>query len=713
MSIVEILLEKGKISSENLAEAVELRKAEGLRLDRALVRLGHLKEEDLLKEVGEQLSIPVVDLSTVEVDPEILRLVPAKLAYRKNLVPLSRENGRMTVATSDPFDLYAFDELRLLAGLEIQPVLAPADEIRKLIKTYYGVGGDTLDEMMSTDDIEVIDDGTEAAENILDMAQEASVIKLVNEIFLEALNERASDIHVEPYENDLSIRYRIDGVLQDAAVPAEIRRFQAAIISRIKIMAHMNIAERRVPQDGRINLRLGSRQVDVRVSVIPMLFGEGVVMRLLDKSQVMFSLPELGMAEDTFGIFNGMIIRPHGILLVTGPTGSGKTTTLYAALQAIVSAEVKLLTVEDPVEYHLEGVNQIPVYPKIGMTFARGLRAILRHDPDVVMIGEIRDLETAEAAIQAALTGHLVFSTLHTNDASSAATRLLDMGLEPFLVASTLEGAMAQRLVRTICEDCKESYQPDPDKLPPDLILEPGADLFRGAGCRKCRGTGYRGRTGLFELMVLDDAIREKVMARAPTGEVLATARAGGLKLLREDGWDKNIADFQFPIANGEGDRGCALIDGYLPIHRQDDGGGAGNRHDPGRQRDGRPAHAGRSRTLSGPGGAGRAARGGRGGQGKDPHEGRGDRLRAVVGPSGRRRADAAGPGDDYPRHAEPASVADHRGSPRVGVCRQDPRRIDGRPSGGVQCAARRHDPRGRAGRVPRRRTGQPRRIPR
>ena len=539
MSIVEILLEKGKISSENLAEAVELRKAEGLRLDRALVRLGHLKEEDLLKEVGEQLSIPVVDLSTVEVDLETLRLVPAKLAYRKNLVPLSRENGRMTVATSDPFDLYAFDELRLLAGLEIQPVLAPADEIRKLIKTYYGVGGDTLDEMMSTDDIEVIDDGTEAAENILDMAQEASVIKLVNEIFLEALNERASDIHVEPYENDLSIRYRIDGVLQDAAVPAEIRRFQAAIISRIKIMAHMNIAERRVPQDGRINLRLGSRQVDVRVSVIPMLFGEGVVMRLLDKSQVMFSLPELGMAEDTFGIFNGMIIRPHGILLVTGPTGSGKTTTLYAALQAIVSAEVKLLTVEDPVEYHLEGVNQIPVYPKIGMTFARGLRAILRHDPDVVMIGEIRDLETAEAAIQAALTGHLVFSTLHTNDASSAATRLLDMGLEPFLVASTLEGAMAQRLVRTICEDCKESYQPDPDKLPPDLILEPGVALFRGAGCRKCRGTGYRGRTGLFELMVLDDAIREKVMARAPTGEVLATARAGGLKLLREDGWDK------------------------------------------------------------------------------------------------------------------------------------------------------------------------------
>ena len=539
MGIVEVLLEKGRITPEHLAEAKDLRKAEGLRLDRALVRLGHLTEESLLREMGEQLSIPLVDLSAAEVDLEALRLLPAKLVYRKNLVPLSRNNGTLTVATSDPFDLYAFDELRLLTDLEIQPVLAPEEEIRKLIKAHYGVGGNTLDEMMSTDDLDVIDETAEQSEDLLDMAQEASVIKLVNEIFLEALSERASDIHIEPYENDLSIRYRIDGVLQDAAVPAEIRRFQAAIISRIKIMAHLNIAEKRVPQDGRINLQIGSRQVDVRVSVIPMLFGEGVVMRLLDKSQVMFSLPELGMCGETFGIFEDLIIRPHGILLVTGPTGSGKTTTLYAALQAIVSDEVKVLTVEDPVEYHLEGVNQIPVHPKVGMTFARGLRAILRHDPDVVMIGEIRDLETAEAAIQAALTGHLVFSTLHTNDACSAATRLLDMGVEPFLVTSTLEGAMAQRLVRTICKDCKEAYEPDREQLPRDLVLEAGEALYRGAGCRKCRGTGYRGRSGLFELMVLDDAIRERIMSRAPTGEVLAAARAAGMRLLREDGWQK------------------------------------------------------------------------------------------------------------------------------------------------------------------------------
>ncbi|HUU60634.1 MAG TPA: ATPase, T2SS/T4P/T4SS family [Phycisphaerae bacterium] len=539
MSIVEALLEKGLITPENLSEAMELRRTEGVRLDRALVRLGHLKEEDLLAEMGEQLSIPILDLSTVEIDVEALRLLPPKLVYRKNLCPVSRENGKLTVATSDPFDLYAFDEIRLLTNLEVLPALAPEDEIRKLIKAHYGVGGNTLEEMMSTDDLEVVNDIAEESENILEMAQEASVIKLVNEVFLEAMNERASDIHIEPYENDLSIRYRIDGVLHEAGLPAQIRRFQAAIISRIKIMAHLNIAEKRLPQDGRINLKIGTRQVDVRVSVIPMLFGEGVVMRLLDRSKVLFTLPELGMAADTFATFRELIARPHGIILVTGPTGSGKTTTLYAALQEIVSPQVKVLTVEDPVEYHLDGVNQIPVAPKIGMTFARGLRSILRHDPDAVMIGEIRDLETAEAAIQASLTGHMVLSTLHTNDACSAATRLLDMGIEPFLVTSTLDAAMAQRLVRTICLDCKEAYEPDLDRLPPDLGLKPGEALYRGAGCRKCRGSGYYGRTGLFEMMVTSSTIRERIMARSPTGEVLDAARSEGLRLLREDGWLK------------------------------------------------------------------------------------------------------------------------------------------------------------------------------
>ena len=322
-------------------------------------------------------------------------------------------------------------------------------------------------------------------------------------------------------------------------MPPQMHRFAAAIISRIKILANLNIAERRIPQDGRIKFNVGGRQIDVRVSVIPMLFGEGVVMRLLDKANVLFTLPQLGMDERSFGLFKGLIDRPHGIFLVTGPTGAGKTTTLYAALNAIVGPGLKVLTVEDPVEYNLTGVNQIPVNAAVGMTFEKGLRAILRHDPDVVMIGEIRDLETASAAIQAALTGHLVLSTLHTNDAASAPMRLIDMGVEPFLISSTMIGSMAQRLVRRICPKCKADYEPDRAHLPRDLELAPGDKLWRGTGCPNCRNTGYRGRSGLYELMVMSDAISEKIIERAPSYQIVNVAKQGGLRLLREDGWDK------------------------------------------------------------------------------------------------------------------------------------------------------------------------------
>jgi general secretion pathway protein E/type IV pilus assembly protein PilB len=400
------------------------------------------------------------------------------------------------------------------------------------------VGGDTVEEMVGTNDLTVVGGG-ESTEDLLEMAQEASVIKLVNEIILEAINERASDIHIEPYEHDLDIRYRIDGVLQVASVPPQIHRFQAAIISRIKILSNMNIAEKRLPQDGRIKFQVGGRQVDVRVSVIPMIFGEGVVMRILDKSNILYKLPQLGMDPETYGTFKGLLDQPHGILLVTGPTGSGKTTTLYAGLNEIVGTDLKVITVEDPVEYNLQKVNQIPVDQHVGMTFARGLRAILRHDPDVVMIGEIRDLETAQAATQAALTGHLVLSTLHTNDAASAAMRLIDMGIEPYLVTSTLIGAMAQRLVRKICPECKEAYDPDIHKLPKDLPIEPGEKLYRGVGCQKCRNLGFRGRSGIYELMVMNDAIREGIMNRAPISKLIEAGRPSGLRLLREDGWIK------------------------------------------------------------------------------------------------------------------------------------------------------------------------------
>ncbi len=539
MSITQILLDKGLLNVEQLGEAMALQKAEDMRLDRALVQLGHLTERQLLEVMSEHLHIPMVNLESVTIDPETLRALPSKVVYRKKLVPISRSNGTLNVATSDAFDLYAFDDIRLMTGLNIQPVLAPSEDIEKLIKAHYGLGGNTLDEMVGADDTEGDGVVAEGSEDLLEMAQEASVIKLVNEIILEAVNERASDIHIEPYEHHMSIRYRIDGVLQEASVPPQMHRFQAAIISRIKILSSLNIAERRIPQDGRIKFNVGGRQIDVRVSVIPMLFGEGVVMRLLDKSNVLFTLPQLGMDPHTFGLFSGLIERPHGIILVTGPTGAGKTTTLYAALNAIVGPGIKVITVEDPAEYNLAGVNQIPVNAGVGMTFERGLRAILRHDPDVVMIGEIRDKETAEAATQASLTGHLVLSTLHTNDAASAPTRLIEMGVEPFLVSSTLAGAMAQRLVRRICSKCKAEYEPDYDKLPKDFKLERGTKLLHGTGCPNCRNTGYRGRSGLYELMVMNDEISHKIMDRAPSPQVVAVARAAGMRLLREDGWDK------------------------------------------------------------------------------------------------------------------------------------------------------------------------------
>src|SRR5687768_17260862 len=538
MSIGQTLVGKGLLSPEQLQKAMEMQQREGLRLDRAVIQLGFLTEKQMLELLGEQLHLPIVSLEDVTIDNQTLKSLPPRFVYRKRLVPISRENGTLRVAMSDAFDNYVLDEIRLVTGLQIEQVLASGEEIEKLIKTHYGVGGDTVDEMVGGDDLHVVGGG-ESTEDLLEMAQEASVIKLVNEIILEAINERASDIHIEPYEHDLDIRYRIDGVLQEASVPPQIHRFQSAIISRIKILSNMNIAEKRLPQDGRIKFSVGGRQVDVRVSVIPMLFGEGVVMRILDKTNVLYKLTEIGMDMDTYVPFKELLDRPHGIILVTGPTGSGKTTTLYAGLNEIVGTDLKVITVEDPVEYNLQGVNQIPVDHNVGMTFARGLRAILRHDPDVVMIGEIRDLETAQAATQAALTGHLVLSTLHTNDAASAAMRMIDMGIEPYLVTSTLVGAMAQRLVRKICPDCKEEYEPELKKLPKDLPIEPGEKLYRGVGCQKCRNSVFRGRAGIYELMTMNDEIRAKIMGRAPISEIVEAGRPSGLRLLREDGWIK------------------------------------------------------------------------------------------------------------------------------------------------------------------------------
>ena len=528
MQLVQRLIRRGVLPESELTRVSEAHFAAPSKpLHELLIERGFAKEDDVLAALAEEFGMELVDLTQIKIEPDTLQAMPLKLVHRRTLMPLSRNNGTLVVATGDPFDVYALDELQMLTGLQIQPVLASPREIARLIKTHFGVGGETVSAMMQerTDEVELLEgleaDDSEAAK----MAQEASVVKLVNEILIEAANERASDIHIEPEEGALRIRYRIDGILQTQALHAEINRFQAAIISRIKIMARLNIAEKRLPQDGRIKMRVQNREIDVRVSIIPMIHGEGIVMRLLDKGRMVFNLANVGMLEDTYKLFRKLIDLPHGIVLVTGPTGSGKSTTLYTALNEIKDETLKIITVEDPVEYQQPGISQIQVHSKIGLTFAAALRSILRHDPDVILIGEMRDMETAEIAIQASLTGHLVFSTLHTNDAPSAFTRLIDMGIEPFLVASTVEGVMAQRLVRTICPDCKEQYDAarGPGRFPAQRRT---ARCVYGtaAGCRSCRQSGFRGRMGIYELMV--DRRQHPRDVRA-AGQLLAHPQAG------------------------------------------------------------------------------------------------------------------------------------------------------------------------------------------
>jgi type II secretion system protein E len=539
MHLAQRLVRKGLLSESALPQVKEAQiSAPAKPIHEILIEKGFAKEEDVLAELADEVGMDLVDLTTITVDSETLKAMPLKLVHRRALMPLSRNNGTLVVATGDPFDVNALDELQTLTGLIIQPVLASPKEINRLIKTHFGVGGETVNSMVQErGDVELLEEIEADDSELAKQAQEASVVKLVNEILIEAANERASDIHIEPEEHGLRIRYRIDGILHIQKLPPEIARFQAAIISRIKIMSRLNIAEKRLPQDGRIKMRVQGREIDVRVSIIPMNFGEGIVMRLLDKGRMVFNLANVGMMPDTHKLFKKLLDLPHGIILVTGPTGSGKSTTLYSALNEIKDETLKIITVEDPVEYQQDGISQIQVHAKIGLTFAASLRSILRHDPDVVLIGEMRDLETAEAAIQASLTGHMVFSTLHTNDAPSAFTRMIDMGIEPFLVASTVEGVMAQRLVRTICPECKTEYEPH--ELPSDFPGKLGIKLWKGAGCRACRQSGYRGRTGIYELMVTGDTIREKVVDRVNASVIRNIALKEGMITLRQDGWRK------------------------------------------------------------------------------------------------------------------------------------------------------------------------------
>ncbi len=539
MGIGALLLDQGLVTSEQLEAAIVEHRESGLRLDKVLVEMGFIRPDQVTRAVGEQLSMPIVDLSEVSVDDETLRAIPPQVVFRQKCVPVERisENGtqRLRVATADPFELAIYDELRLLTGCAIELVLTDEEELGRFIREHYGVGGDTLEEMsrgLDSIDPSALED--EDAER----AQEASVIRLVNELLFEAIASRATDVHIEPYEHRLNVRYRVDGVLQRANVPPTIHQFSGAIVSRIKIMSHLNIAEKRQPQDGRISVKRSGEVYDLRVSVIPMLFGEGVVLRILNKSAVLMGLDDLGMPQGVLATWDGLIRKPHGILLVTGPTGSGKSTTLYASLNRIVSDEIKAVTVEDPVEYHVGGVNQIQVNHKVGLSFGAGLRAILRHDPDVIMIGEIRDKETAEAAVQASLTGHLVFSTLHTNDAAGAMPRLLEMGVEPYLVASSIEGVLAQRLVRRVCPACAVTHSPEPGELPPDFNFD--GELVQGEGCRNCLNTGYRGRLGIYEMLRVSEPLRELVMEHANAAKITRMGvDRGELTLLRDDGFSK------------------------------------------------------------------------------------------------------------------------------------------------------------------------------
>jgi general secretion pathway protein E/type IV pilus assembly protein PilB len=542
----QTLLQNAQLDERQLRLAREALSTDG-RLDRAAGELGFASEDDALAAVGEALGLELIDLANAEIDLALLGQFPVKLIHQYRIFPVRMQDDSLVVATGDPFDLHALDAASAATGRSIVPVLASQLELAKLIKAHLGVGAETVDGLLAQREeqggVEVLEelewDRSEASE----MAQEASVVRLVNEILSEAVEAHASDIHIEAQAAGIKIRYRIDGVLQLQPMPGEINRFQAAIISRLKIMAKLNIAEKRIPQDGRIKLKVSGREIDIRLSIIPMLHGEGIVMRILDKDRMKFSLRGVGMDEEIYAQFSQLIKLPHGIILVTGPTGSGKTTSLYSALNEIKNEEIKIITTEDPVEYQLEGINQIQVHNKVGLTFAASLRSILRHDPDVVLVGEIRDLETAENAIQASLTGHLVFSTLHTNDAASAFMRLVDMGVEPFLVSSTVSGVMAQRLVRVLCSECREEYIPRAAEVPADFpldeLLAKGTKLYRPVGCRRCRGKGYVGRVGLYELLVTNDEIRQLAGERIASHKIKQAAMKAGMCTLRQDGWIK------------------------------------------------------------------------------------------------------------------------------------------------------------------------------
>jgi type II secretion system protein E len=492
-----------------------------------------------LNSLGAALDIPVVKIDPSAIDPALIKEIPAKLVTHYSFMPLELKDRVLTLAVNDPLNTFALDEIKLFTGFSVRPVLSAHKDIIEAIRNFYGLGADTIEAMEkeSSDGLEVLT--PESKLDIRDESIDPSVIKFINQVLSDAIRQRATDIHFEPFEDQLRIRYRIDGVLYEVACPPGIKNFQSSIASRIKVMANLDIAEKRRPQDGRVDIKMEGEMYDLRVSIMPTPFGESIGIRLLPRSSPVIGLESLGLPPNHLKALEEMIARPFGIILVTGPTGSGKTTTLYSCLSKINSAERKILTIEDPIEYQLKGITQMQVEPKIDFTFANALRSMLRHDPDVMMVGEVRDTETAELAVRTSLTGHLVFSTLHTNDAAGGITRLLDMGIDSFLVSSSILLIIAQRLVRLICPKCKEKFTPSPD-----ILRQLGAEaaqgtLYHGKGCEACRFTGYQGRTGIFELLLITDEVRELILKKVPSHQIKQKAVSQGMRTLRESGWDK------------------------------------------------------------------------------------------------------------------------------------------------------------------------------
>jgi type IV pilus assembly protein PilB len=540
-TLAEVLLEEGLVSYEQLEQAQAEQARTGASLSRVLIDLGLVDEQDLVAALAKQIGLPFVDLADYPVDPAAASLISEQLAKRYSALPIGYEGSKLVVAMSDPANVFALDDIRTITGLEVKPVVATRSDIAAAIARFH-----RLDQSVE-DIVGKAADETEEAEDLArtrEVVEDAPIVKLVNLLITQAVAERASDIHIEPQERDVRIRYRIDGVLHE--VMRSPKSIQAGVISRLKIMSDINIAERRVPQDGRVGLVVGGKAIDLRVATLPTVYGEKVVIRILDKSSVLLDLQDLGFSEHNYARYERSFRKPYGMILVTGPTGSGKSTTLYATLNIINTPERNIITVEDPVEYRLPGVNQIQINPKAGLTFASALRSILRSDPDVVLIGEIRDRETAQIAVEAALTGHLVLSTLHTNDAPSAVSRLLEMGIEPFLVSSAVDCVLAQRLLRVLCERCKELYVPTEEALrEAGIPLGPDGSvpkLYRPVGCTHCSKTGFRGRTAVHEVMVRSEEIERLAAERRSAEEIGRVARQQGMRTLREDGIEKVLA---------------------------------------------------------------------------------------------------------------------------------------------------------------------------